>query len=279
MASVMRSRLLLILAITALAISAPAAALAECWSEGGGGGGVYEWPEYPVGGGTGGTGGGTETGGTGGTGGTTVTKRNPVIFIHGINSNSSIWGTMTSWFMSESGWSSSVQPLYTFDYDWWNHNAYSAERLRESVNRIIAANPATGKVDLVTHSMGGLVGRYYIKNLGGATKVDDFVSLAGPNHGTTKVEGFGGGFCEAMTLSCYELKYNSSFIVALNSGDETPGAVNYGTWRTECDEWVSPTTSTILSGALVNRITSRCMGHSEIYKDYSVYAQVRDFVK
>ncbi len=46
---------------------------------------------------------------------------------------------------------------------------------------------ATGakKVDLVGHSQGGMMPRYYIKNLGGASKVDTLVGLAPSNHGTT----------------------------------------------------------------------------------------------
>jgi triacylglycerol esterase/lipase EstA (alpha/beta hydrolase family) len=33
--------------------------------------------------------------------------------------------------------------------------------------------------------MGALNSRYYLKNLGGTSYVDDFVSVAGTNHGTT----------------------------------------------------------------------------------------------
>ena len=56
--------------------------------------------------------------------------------------------------------------------------------MAQRVNEIKAATGAA-KVDIITHSMGGLSSRYYIKNLGGAANVDDWVSLAGPNHGTT----------------------------------------------------------------------------------------------
>ena len=35
-------------------------------------------------------------------------------------------------------------------------------------------------VDVVTHSMGGLSSRYYLKNLGGTANGDDWVSIGGP---------------------------------------------------------------------------------------------------
>ena len=46
---------------------------------------------------------------------------------------------------------------------------------------------ATGaaKVSMVGHSQGGMMPRYYIKFLGGASKVDDLVGLSPSNHGTS----------------------------------------------------------------------------------------------
>ena len=46
---------------------------------------------------------------------------------------------------------------------------------------------ATGaaKVDIIGHSQGGMMPRYYVKNLGGAAKVDDLIGLSPSNHGTT----------------------------------------------------------------------------------------------
>ena len=60
----------------------------------------------------------------------------------------------------------------------------SAAQLSTFVNRVLAATGAS-KVDIVGHSQGGMMPRYYIKNLGGASKVNTLVGLAPSNHGTT----------------------------------------------------------------------------------------------
>jgi len=56
-------------------------------------------------------------------------------------------------------------PVYAVGYNWLQSNADSASRLDEKVNEIMAYHTAQGKrceyVILLTHSMGGLVARYY----------------------------------------------------------------------------------------------------------------------
>lgn len=60
----------------------------------------------------------------------------------------------------------------------------SAEQLQVFVDKVLAATGAA-KADLVGHSQGGLMPRYYLKFLGGAAKVNTFVGIAPDNHGTT----------------------------------------------------------------------------------------------
>ncbi len=60
----------------------------------------------------------------------------------------------------------------------------SAEQLSAFVNQVLAATGAT-QVDIVGHSQGGMMPRYYLKYLGGAAKVHTLVGLAPSNHGTT----------------------------------------------------------------------------------------------
>jgi triacylglycerol lipase len=203
--------------------------------------------------------------GTGG-GGTTTGPHDPVLFVHGWNSSSSTWNTMVARFAAD-GWTAAE--LNNWSYNTSQSNAVTAEEIRTKVDGILAATGAA-KVDVVTHSMGGLSSRYYVKNLGGDTKVDEWVSLGGPNHGTDTAN-----FC--FSTACSEMRVGSSFLTALNSGDETPGAVGYRTWWSPCDEIINPDSSVSLSGATNTR--TACISHSALHEDATVYAQVRDFVR
>ena len=134
--------------------------------------------------------------------------------------------------------------------------AASAQQLATFVDRVLAATGAK-KVDLVGHSQGGMMPRYYIKNLGGASKVDTLVGLAPSNHGTT-LEGLftlAGYFPGASALvgvdcpACEEQEAGSSFITALNHGGETVPSVKYTVIESDNDEVVTPYTSAFLAPA------------------------------
>ena len=49
----------------------------------------------------------------------------------------------------------------------------------------VRAQTGAAKVDLIAHSQGAMISRYYIKNLGGAGEVDSLVSLGGVMYGTS----------------------------------------------------------------------------------------------
>lgn len=196
-----------------------------------------------------------------------ASARDPILFVHGWNSNSSTWNTMVSRFAAD-GWTPSE--LNNWSYNTSQSNATTAQQIATKVNQILAATGAT-KVDLISHSMGGLSTRYYVKNLGGGSKVDDFVSLGGPNHGTNTAY-----FC--FSTACSEMRPGSSFLKSLNAGDETPDVgVNWLTWWSPCDEVINPDSSVALNGA--TNTQTACMSHSSLHEDATVYAQVRDAVR
>jgi triacylglycerol lipase len=197
---------------------------------------------------------------------TSASHHNPILFVHGYTSNAATWDTVRARFVAD-GWESNY--LYAYTFSSTKSNASIAQDVANRVNEIRAATGAA-KVDIITHSMGGLSSRYYIKFLGGVNYVDDWVSLAGPNHGTTWAYG-----CFFFS-PCNQMIPGSSFLNNLNSGDETPGAVNYGTFWSSCDELINPDTSTILSGATNTNVG--CLSHSGVKDSAAVYAQVRDFV-
>ncbi|KUN83647.1 lipase [Streptomyces bungoensis] len=190
---------------------------------------------------------------------------NPVLFVHGYTGAGSNWDTMASRFKTD-GWPSSY--LDQWSYDWRQSNATTAQQLSTEVDRLLAATGAT-KVDIVSHSMGGLSSRYYLKNLGGDSKVDAWVSLGGPNHGTDSAN-------TCFDTSCTEMRIGSSFLTALNSGDETPGTPRYATWWSPCDTVINPDSSVSLSGA-ANTQTS-CLSHTGLLTDATVYAQTRNMI-
>ena len=197
----------------------------------------------------------------------TLGTRSPILFIHGWNSSGAIWSTMIGRFEAD-GWA--PEELYSWSYNTAQSNAVTAQQLSAKIDSILAVTGAS-KVNIISHSMGALSSRYYIKNLTGGSKVDAFVSLGGPNHGTNTAV-----FC--LQISCMEMRPNSSFLNALNKKDETPGRIiSYNTWRSPCDEVINPYSSTSLNGA-TNTLTS-CLRHSDLYTDSAVYAQVKAVVQ
>lgn len=142
--------------------------------------------------------------------------------------------------------------------------------IRRRIEEVLAETGAE-QVDLVTHSMGGLNTRWYVKFLDGGPRVDDWVSLGGPNHGTTTA------FACSLLPSCREMQPGSDFLQRLNAGDETPGAVSHGTFWSPCDEIIIPQTSVLLDGATNAR--TGCVGHIQLTQHADVYEGVRDFVE
>ncbi|WP_420126951.1 esterase/lipase family protein [Longimicrobium sp.] len=192
-------------------------------------------------------------------------ERHPILFVHGWNSSGSVWATMIANFKAD-GWTDAQ--LANWSYNTSQSNATTAQQIRTKVDSILLATGAT-KVDVITHSMGGLSSRYYAKNLGGDTKIDAWVSLGGPNHGTTSAYA-------CLQTACVEMRPGSTFLKSLNATDETPGAPRYATWWSACDAVIEPDNSTPLIGA--TNTQTACLGHSDFYKDATTYAQVRGFV-
>jgi triacylglycerol esterase/lipase EstA (alpha/beta hydrolase family) len=140
--------------------------------------------------------------------------------------------------------------------------AASAGELSTFVDEVLTATGAE-EADLVGHSQGGMMPRYYLKNLGGAAKVHTLVGLSPSNHGTTldglfTLSSFFPGasaFTGALCPACQEQEAGSAFITALNAGGETVPGVSYTVIQTRFDQVVTPYTSAFLSGPGVTNIT------------------------
>ncbi len=138
----------------------------------------------------------------------------------------------------------------------------SAAQLSTFVNRVLTATRAR-QVDLVGHSQGGMMPRYYLRFLGGAAKVHTLIGLAPSNHGTTlgglftvaRVFPGAGALVGLLCPACRQQERGSSFLHGLNARADTVARVHYTVIESRNDEVVTPYTSAFLSGPNVTNIT------------------------
>ncbi|WP_020574532.1 esterase/lipase family protein [Actinopolymorpha alba] len=165
------------------------------------------------------------------------TAREPVILVHGFLATSINMAVMKRSF-EDAGY-----PAYTLDLPGANNieNAHAIARLVDHLRTTTGAS----KVSLVSHSMGGLSTRYYLKRLGGTAHVRSYVAFGTPQY----------GFAPACLLLLDDLGKqmcpSSGFLADLNAGDDTPGDVAYTTMRSSLD---SPDTYLLDGGACFHEI-------------------------
>lgn len=97
--------------------------------------------------------------------------------------------------------------------------------VRESyVVKDAVANATRGanveSIALVGHSYGALSARNYIRALGGVDVVDTYIGIGAPQYGTP-------GGCFQLPGSGFDGCPVTPFINSLNTGDDTPGNINY----------------------------------------------------
>ncbi|MFE9403157.1 esterase/lipase family protein [Streptomyces sp. NPDC006530] len=137
----------------------------------------------------------------------------------------------------------------------------SAAQLATFVDKVLAAT-GTPKADLVGHSQGGMMPRWYLKFLGGAAKVNALVGIAPDNHGTTldgltRLLPYFPGAQDLLTLATPGLAdqiAGSPFVTKLNQGGDTVPGVHYTVIASQYDEVVTPYRSQFLNGPDVNNV-------------------------
>jgi triacylglycerol esterase/lipase EstA (alpha/beta hydrolase family) len=139
--------------------------------------------------------------------------------------------------------------------------ADSAQQLSAFTDRVLAATHVA-KVDIVGHSQGGMMPRYYLKFLGGAAKVNALVGLAPSNHGTTLsgltklLPYFPGAeyLLDQYTPGLTDQVVGSAFMQKLDAGGDTVPGVHYTVISTIYDEVVTPYRTQALSGPDVRNV-------------------------
>ncbi len=167
--------------------------------------------------------------------------------------------------------------------------AQSAGQLRTFVNQVLSATGAS-QVDMVGHSQGGMMPNYYIKRLGGASKVHTFVALAPSNHGTDEdglvnlLAAFRGVINGTLALlqepALPEQEVGSAFETNLFRDGDTVSGPTYWVIETSHDEVVTPFTQAFLNGATNILLQNQCpndpVAHIGMASDMPALADVRN---
>ncbi|KAF9359752.1 hypothetical protein BGX26_011525 [Mortierella sp. AD094] len=126
----------------------------------------------------------------------------------------------------------------------------SAQEVADFADNILERMNVT-QIDYVGHSQGGILGRYWIKYLGGAGKVNRMVGISPINHGTTldgiatiaqalKIFYPAQPIFDSFAPAFYELVSTSAFIAKLNAGGDVAPGVIHSNIATRFDEVVTP---------------------------------------
>lgn len=190
--------------------------------------------------------------------------KNPVLLVHGYGG--SILGDLSVdiyWAYMEAKLKNDGFDVHKISLSWGalQDVRKSAQEVKDKVVQIRQQTGAA-KVDVVGHSEGGLVIRYYAKNLGGHEMSDAVVTIATPNRGTIMSE-IGPG------EAARQMEVGSAFLRELNAGDTMPGDVTYTSIFSTADELVVPQVNGYFAGA-VNEVVN-LFGHVGIIANDIVY--------
>ncbi|WP_432014179.1 esterase/lipase family protein [Streptomyces cucumeris] len=205
----------------------------------------------------------------------------PVVLVHGTLGNSiDNWLGFAPYLVKRGYCVFSLDygqlPLVPF-FHGLNRVDKSAAQLSSYVDRVLAATGAQ-KVDMVGHSQGGMMPRYYLKFLGGAPKVNALVGLAPSNHGTTlsgltKLLDYFPGAGDLIARAAPGLMdqvVGSDMLKRLNEGGDTVPGVRYTVIATKYDEVVTPYQSQFLSGPNVKNVVLQDLCRTDISEHLAI---------
>lgn len=186
-------------------------------------------------------------------------NRCPIILVHGYMMRGLVMYPIKR-RLSKDGYKNVF--LFTYSPPWLNIDDFSRQ-LRDKVE-FVKKETGAGKVDLICHSMGGLVAINYINNLDGAKNVNRLITLGTP-FGGSKLWSFSIGRCGK------EMKPGSEFLKKLSV---PPAGVKATVIYTTFDEMVIPYEFSKLEGA--NNIGMNYIGHVGLLFVSKVYKVIRE---
>lgn len=178
----------------------------------------------------------------------TIDRPYPVILIHGTISSKNVWQNLVLRLREDD--------FVVFSPDYGVHGTQdiptSAQDIGAYIEQVLAATGAEA-VDIVGHSQGGLLARYWINELGGEDYVHHLITLGAPHQGTTLMGMLGNMFTTDMSqrvaaatirrifgAAGMQQVIGSPLMETLAASPETRNHIRYTCYATRNDATVVP---------------------------------------
>jgi len=160
--------------------------------------------------------------------GTLKDGRARVVFVHGIFQNGNLSFGLLRHRLEDKGIACYAPSLKPADA----HEGMEklAEQLKAGIDRLYGPKE---RISIVGFSMGGLVARYYLQELGGAARCDALYTVATPHHGTQTARFYGG-------KGSNELLPGSDFLKTLDQSQDRLGKIPIVSYRSPYDLVILP---------------------------------------
>ncbi|HEX6138578.1 MAG TPA: alpha/beta fold hydrolase [Casimicrobiaceae bacterium] len=182
----------------------------------------------------------------------------PVLLLHGVLCNAGVFARLAR-FLGRAG----VAGVYNLSYGPPLASIeLFADQLAGKIDAIVAATGARGVI-VVSHSMGGLVVRAYLRRYGSG-RLARVLTLGAPHHGSVHAWLFPG-------TSLAQLRPGNAWLATLDEQRIDPALRFVSLWSWH-DSMVAPQTSSRLPGAVDVALTG--IGHNALLGDDEVFARV-----
>jgi triacylglycerol esterase/lipase EstA (alpha/beta hydrolase family) len=179
----------------------------------------------------------------------------PVLLLHGVLCNAGVWARMRR-ELTRRG----VGGLYSLSYGPPLASIEEfADQLARKIDDVLAATGASSTI-VISHSMGGLVVRAYIRRFGIA-KLARVLTIGAPHHGSMHA-------WLMMGTSLGQIRPGNPWLVALNRERLDPALRFVSLWSWH-DSMVAPQTSSELPGAVDMSMIG--VGHNALLGDAEVF--------
>ncbi len=189
--------------------------------------------------------------------------RPPVMLVHGFTGDKTTWTSLQS-YLKDRRFDAVINEYYRGDQGIHDQARGLGEDIRRETDRYSSLGLKIARVDVVGHSMGGLIARDYTWGFEPhPTDVRKIIMVGTPNHGANFLDKTLGNlaaeFGGTHNLASEQLYSGSAFMRDLNRGEDVGRHLNpdiqYGNIYGELTDYVVPNTSAYLNGVTSHGIS------------------------